>query len=164
MQRWCQGFESECVGGLGGDLGLLLSLLAGADCSSSSRFDRFKQHFTVGALLARLRNLVQSILRFPEGQSELKLRSLPVQKSVHKGVSEQENRFHTSRMEYIPVILQPKNSANSPRLKILTQLESCFRGCAGSTQSHDLRQACHIVVRSEKRVPSTKYTKKDDPS
>jgi len=52
------------------------------DCSSSSRFDCFKQHFTVGALLARLRNLVQSILRFPEGQSELKLRSLPSLKAA----------------------------------------------------------------------------------
>ena len=80
MQRSCQGLEGAGVWGLGGDLDLLLSRFAGTDCSSSSRFDCFTQHFTVGSLLARLRSLVQRILRFPEGESELKLRSLPVKK------------------------------------------------------------------------------------
>lgn len=85
VHRGCQGLGvwGVSVSELEGDLAFLFSLFVGMlDCSSFWQFDRWMQHFTVGFLLARLRSLVQSILRFPDGQSELKLRSLPVKRKI----------------------------------------------------------------------------------
>ena len=66
-----------------GDLVLRLNLFDGkSPCSLSPQVGCRTQHFTVGFLLAPLLSFVQSILRFPDGQSELKLRSLPVKGKV----------------------------------------------------------------------------------
>ena len=66
-----------------GDLVLRFNLFDGkSPCSLSPQVGCRTQHFTVGFLLAPLLSFVQSILRFPDGQSELKLRSLPVKGKV----------------------------------------------------------------------------------
>lgn len=74
--RWCQGWESIVTWGceLELELDFFLSFLEEFDC--------FTQHFTVGFLLARLRNFVQSIFKFPAGQSELKLTSFPAKSKM----------------------------------------------------------------------------------
>ena len=66
-----------------GDLVLRLHLFDGTlACSLSPEVGCRTQHFTVGFLLAPLLSFVQSILRLPDGQSDLKLRSLPVKGKV----------------------------------------------------------------------------------
>ena len=79
LQRRCHRFEATGVSvwELDGEVDLLLRRFAGADWSVSARLHCFTQHFTVSSLLARLRSLVQSILRFPHGLSALQWRSLP---------------------------------------------------------------------------------------